>query len=123
MPWNWMREVRVYGLLSLLCNFHRVAGKWVVGILRNKGSKLRGRRPRLNSRRDGVKVWNIVVRDVKGMYSYAVFDEFREERAMNLSLYSGWFIIIYCSILKAIRQYDSIILEKYFTNRSDDAIS
>lgn len=37
-----------YGLLSLLCNFHRVAGKWVVGILRNKGSKLRGRRPRLN---------------------------------------------------------------------------
>lgn len=93
---------RVYGLLSLLCNFHRVAGKWVVGILRNKGSKLRGRRPRLNSRRDGVKVWNIVVRDVKGMYSYAVFDEFREERAMNLSL-CGWFIIIYCSILKAIR--------------------
>lgn len=56
-----------YGLLSLLCNFHRVAGKWVVGILRNKGSKLRGRRPRLNSTRDGVKVWNIVTRDAKGI--------------------------------------------------------
>lgn len=102
MPWNW---IGVYGLLSLLCNFHRVAGKWVVGILRNKGSKLCGRR--LNSTRDGVKVWNIVIRDAKG-YSYAVFDEFREERAMNLSLY-GWFIIIYYPIFLVTELMDIIL--------------
>lgn len=81
MPWNWM------GGIGMDCYPCRVisTGKWVVGILRNKGSKLRGRRPRLNSTRDGAKVWNIVIRDAK-RYSYAVFDEFREMRAMNLSL-------------------------------------